>query len=168
MKVRLLLALALPILVLGFQAFNHHLKRNAGTEIVLPIEGFDPRDLLSGHYLIYTVNYGFAGEQGCPTSSVPATVCLQPEPVKVYAAGDLPTHCTQFIRGTCDDSARFTAGIERFYIPEKHARVLDKLVRDRKGSLVLSVTHDGNAAIRNLLIEGKPWLDVVAGDNPEK
>lgn len=162
MKIRLVLALALPILALGLHAFNHHLKRNAGTEVIIPIEGFDPRDLLSGHYLIYTVKYGFSDKDGCPASSIPATVCLQPEPVKVYESGDLPAHCTQFIRGQCDDSARFTAGIERFYITEKHARTLDRLVRDRKGSLVLSVTPDGDAAIKNLLIEGKSWLDVVA------
>lgn len=168
MKIRLLLALALPILVLGVHAFTHHLQRHAGAEITLPIEGFDPRDLLSGHYLIYTVDYGFSGENSCPTSSIDATVCLQPDPVKVYASNDLPAHCTQFIRGKCDDSARFTAGIERFYIPEKHARTLDRLVRDRKGSLVLSVTHDGKAAIRELLIENKPWLQAIAGENPQK
>jgi uncharacterized membrane-anchored protein len=73
----------------------------------------------------------------------------------------LPEDCTLFIKGRCDDSAAFMAGIERFYIPEEFAQVLEQKVRDKHGAVVLSVDRQGNAAIRDLLLDGKPWKQVV-------
>jgi uncharacterized membrane-anchored protein len=60
------------------------------------------------------------------------------------------------IKGNCSGS-QFKAGIERFYIPENQASKLDKDVRSKKGSIVLSVTPDGHAQIKDLLIDGKSW-----------
>lgn len=154
----LMIALALPILALALNAWLKSEQRSSGEEIVLPIEGFDPRDLLSGHYLTYRVDYGV--ENGCAEHNVEASVCLRP--VRgIYAEQALPDDCELFIRGRCDERAAFSAGIERFYIPEEYASVLEGKVRDNKGELVLSVDGQGNAAIRDLLIEGRPWKEGI-------
>ncbi|EIJ36377.1 GDYXXLXY domain-containing protein [Thiothrix nivea] len=157
-RILLIVALALPILSLGLNAYLKSAQRANGEEVVLPITGFDPRDLLSGHYLQYRVDYGV--ENGCGEHRTEASVCLRPMR-GIYPQGSLPQDCGLFIRGRCDSSADFLADIERFYIPEEYAQSLEDKVRDRKGELVLSVDRQGNAAIRDLLIEGKPWKEAV-------
>lgn len=161
-RILLIIALALPILALALNAWLKGEQRSSGEEVVLPIEGFDPRDLLSGHYLIYRVDYGV--ENACTEHNREASVCLRPFR-GIYGKNALPDGCELFIRGRCDDSAAFSAGIERFYIPEEYAEVLEDKVRDNKGELVLSVDQQGNAAIRDLLIEGRPWKDMVTPAN---
>jgi hypothetical protein len=47
-----LLCLALPFLVLGGLTAYHALNLQNHTEYRLKIEGYDPRDLLRGHYII--------------------------------------------------------------------------------------------------------------------
>ena len=153
----LIVALAVPILALAASAYLKNVQRNTGVEVVLPIKGFDPRDLLSGHYLIYRVDYGVAG--GCDKQQGQASVCLRPQRV-LYPTAELPPDCTLFIHGQCDNGV-FSAGIERFYIPEEYAQVLEDKVRDQQGELVLAVDSQGNAAIRDLLIGGKPWKEAV-------
>ena len=133
------------------------MQRNSGEEVILPITGFDPRDLLSGHYLIYRVDYG--AEVDCAEQQGQASVCLRPTR-GLYPAGELPEDCTLFIHGQCD-SGVFNAGIERFYIPEAYAQALEQQVRDNQGELVLGVDQQGNAAIRDLLLDGKPWKQTV-------
>lgn len=157
-RTMLLIALALPILALMTSAYLKSVQRDSGEQITLPIEGFDPRDLLSGHYLIYQVDYGL--ETDCTEHDVETAVCLRPERA-MYLADAVPDSCKLFIRGYCDSSARFSAGIERFYIPEEYAETLETQVRDKRGALVLSVDAQGNAAIRDLLIDGKPWKESV-------
>ncbi|WP_028490002.1 GDYXXLXY domain-containing protein [Thiothrix lacustris] len=158
-KLWLVVALALPILALAGSAYLKSVQRNSGEAVTLPISGFDPRDLLSGHYLIYRVDYGV--EVTCDKQQGPASVCLKPKR-GFYPTGELPTDCTLFIHGQCNDGA-FSAGIERFYIPDAYAQVLEDKVRDRQGELVLAVDDQGNAAIRDLLISGKPWKDTIGG-----
>jgi uncharacterized membrane-anchored protein len=159
-KTGLVLALLLPIVVLAGNAWLQHQQRTGGEVVIFPIEGFDPRDLLSGHYLIYRIDYGIADNSDCPASDITASLCLAPER-RIYPADELPETCTQFIRGDCDAQAHFISGLERFYIPEQYAEVLDEKVRDNQGKLVVSVDKSGNAGITDLLINDLPWKTVV-------
>ena len=43
--------LGLPILFLGMLGGSLKIQMNSGIEVRLPIRGYDPRDLLSGHYI---------------------------------------------------------------------------------------------------------------------
>ena len=153
-KTVLISALLFPIIALGILTGYKHYKVTVGMEVILPIEGYDPRDLLSGHYLTYRVNYGtkYICEQSRKANYSEAYVCLDPK----YFSYHKPQTCNLVIKGTCKGS-RFRAGIERFYIPEDQAKKLDKDVRSKKGSIVLSVTPDGHAQIKDLLIDDKPW-----------
>lgn len=156
----LMLALLLPITVLAANTWFAQQQRTHGDTVVLPIHGFDPRDLLSGHYLTYNIDYGINDETGCPASDIEAVVCLTPE-AHVFPSDELPTSCTQFISGSCDHDARFITKLERFYIPEQYAKPLEKYVQNNRGELLISLDGTGNAAIRDLLIDGQPWKALV-------
>lgn len=157
----LILALLLPIAILAANAWLSQQQRTHGDTVVLPIHGFDPRDLLSGHYLTYEIDYGINDETGCPASDIEAVVCLMPE-ARVFSSDELPDSCTQFISGNCDNKARFITKLERFYIPEQYAKPLDQHVQNNRGELLISLDGAGNAAIRDLLIDGQPWKKLVA------
>lgn len=151
----LTLAIALPLAVLAFNAGWKLYERSQGIEIRLPIEGFDPRDLLSGHYLVYRVNYGLG--EFCTDLNVghnqPHTICLDP---KQSTADE---SCTVPLSGVCQNSD-FKASIERFYIPEQYATPLDQAVRDQKGEIIITVKN-GKAGVKDLMIEDKQWMEFI-------
>ncbi len=155
----LIFALGFPVVMLsimtGYRAYN----QNVGREIVLDITGYDPRDLLSGHYLTFRVNYPVDGvcknELGQPLASeIDNTyVCLKPK--QSFSTAEI-SDCDLYIKGSCK-YGQFIAGIERFYVPEDKASALEVLVRDKKASISVNVTSDGKAFIKDLLIDGVSW-----------
>jgi uncharacterized membrane-anchored protein len=167
----LLISLVFPIVVLVALIVYRQARVMIGKEIILPITGFDPRDILSGHYLIYRIDYGIKNDNQCnyDNKDKDAYICLEKDssnPEKYSSNMYMDTYdadlmesgseCFVVIKGKCKDG-RFTAGIEKFFIPEEYAASLDKAVRNRKGRIVLSVSKSGSASIKDLLIDEKSW-----------
>lgn len=125
-----------------------------GEEVTLSIEGYDPRDLLSGHYLTYRVIYGVNDvcNDNKYRSKKEGFICLDSKKFSY----NRPYNCNLFIKGICKYK-RFIAGIERFYIPQSAAVKLDRLVRDNKGKIVVSITKSGVAQVKKLLINDQAW-----------
>lgn len=153
-SLRLGVALMIPIIALSVMAGLRHYRQSSGQEVILPIQGYDPRDLLSGHYLRYSVDYGVV--ESCTYSHTgPAVICLRPD--SAFRMGtEAPYNCEVFIRGRCK-TGRFVAGIERFYIPEEGSMELDRRVRGKEAALLLSVNQNGKAVIKDLLFNGRSW-----------
>jgi uncharacterized membrane-anchored protein len=146
--------LFLPLVALGLLASYKQMIRSSGTEFIFPISGFDPRDLLSGHFITYRIDYG-TSQDLCGTihtTSLPVYLCLAPQRSLAMSRQG----CAEFISGHCENG-RFDAGLEKYYIPESDAPLLDRVVRDRKGSIVVSVTGSGAAQVKDLLIDGITW-----------
>lgn len=165
-RLKLIAALLFPIVVLAANAWMNQQQRANGTAVTLPIQGVDPRDLLSGHYLIFEMDYGIKEGYSCPVPDISATLCLNQQ-ARVYPSDELPASCSLFLRGTCNSQGDFNAGLERFYIPEEHASLLEQHIQDNKGKLVLSINKQGQAAIRDLLINDQPWRKHLEAQNDE-
>lgn len=172
MRKGLFFALVFPFVALialaGYKAF----KRGSGVEVTIPIVGYDPRDLLSGHYLVYRLD---VGDNICSAKQPdvdPVYLCViqnnqEVSMHRVYSSDQsIYRECTTIIKGRCDRT-NFVAGVERFYIPEQHSQLLDRIVRgwgeaDNRAQLVIAVDGDGNAVVKNLLINDIPWRDFLA------
>jgi uncharacterized membrane-anchored protein len=153
----LLFALSFPIIILLSLLVYKQTIINTGQTVTLPIIGFDPRDLLSGHYLRYRIDY--KASNSCDyDSSKTVELCLKPKAYFLDPSQVAIQACDLHLVGYCQ-KGQFIAGIERFYIPEQYAQQLDKKVRDAQGSLQVSVTKNGMAVIETLLIDGQPWLE---------
>ncbi len=150
---RLLLSIALPIIALLCLMVYKQSIVNTGETVIFPIKGFDPRDLLSGHYLRYNIDY--QAENNCKTESSSVQLCLKP--YHRFSETTINSDCQLYLSGICQNGKFRVKNIERFYIPEEYAKKLDTLVRQSKGKLVVSVTNNGNAAIQDLLIDGVSW-----------
>lgn len=151
-KKALMMALLFPIIVLGALTAYRQYLFSYGDEVVLPIVGYDPRDLLSGHYLTYRIDYGVNGICASYSTRPTAFVCLAP---KLFSYTE-PANCSKLIRGVCN-YGRFEAGIERYYVPEDKATYLQQQILAKSASVVLSVTPDGQAQVKDLLVDGQPW-----------
>ncbi len=150
----LILAFVIPILVLlGLTLYKKSVV-SYGQQVTLPIEGYDPRDLLSGHYLIYRINYGVEGMCAGSSDGQTVFVCLEPPHFSLDRVED----CSKQIRGRCNGS-RFEAGIEKYFVPEAEARILEAKVQSKAASIVLSIGPNGDAQVKDLLIEGRPWRE---------
>ncbi|MBN8540793.1 MAG: GDYXXLXY domain-containing protein [Deltaproteobacteria bacterium] len=159
---KLLFAIAFPIVLLLGLTLQKHTLRQTGVKKVFPISGFDPRDLLSGHYLIYSVDYGIPDV--CSVGSAnwskktEAHICFD---TGVFVNGPIrDSNCKVAIEGSCTGS-RFVAGLERFYVPQEKALALEKLVQNRQASIVVSIGSRGEAQVTDLLIDGVPWQEAL-------
>lgn len=168
----LLFALLLPLCSLMLLCSYKAYKVYAGVELTIPISGYDPRDLLAGHYLIYRLDFKQSICGSAQSEPDPVFVCVHQnslESLQVSVVSSLSKwteqDCTAVIRGQCHGGS-FIAGVERFYIPEEHSQLLDRIVRSwgaehNRAKLVLSVDRRGQAVIKDLLIDNMPWIDFV-------
>lgn len=167
-----LFAVGLPIAVLGAWLAQLEWRESSGTTVRLAVRGFDPRDILAGHYLTYTVDYGPAGD--CPrqgSTETPKTcLCLTENPAtqlhEATWAGPCdvrPLECPLYIEGECNYE-RFTANIERFYFPETFRTAL--AVVPEKSTISVVVQPDGQALVTGFAVDGVDLLD-YAKSHPE-
>lgn len=149
-----------------------------GKEITLQTRPVDPRDFLRGDYVVlrYDISDAPAGElqaRNARRSNVPVFVKLAPkgdgfygvvsvhlEPVPVSGAevlirGRVP----HWYCGNPCTSINVRYGLERFFVPQGEGRELEHARNERRLSIVASVTPSGRAAIKRLLLDGKPVYD---------
>lgn len=159
---RPLLAVVAPLLVLVAWTSYHALIAKHGVRVELPISGYDPRDLLSGHYLRYQVEYG-APICGDATQVRERCVCLTtPDSGNSKALWHGPCDerpsCDAYLKGVCEHT-RFVAGVERFYFPEAQTDLLALV--PPKASIQLRLDGRGGAQVEAMQVAGLPlaeWL----------
>lgn len=137
-------------------------------EVTLAIKGYDPRDLLSGHYLRYTVDYGIKLDQ-IPRG--PACLCLSTSGKVALGSwvGDCsqrdPNSCPIFLRGT-NNWRGFEAGIERFYFPEI---LKSKLAQVPEGATIsVKVTAQGRGYVTGMRANGASVLEDLDGAQQQR
>lgn len=136
--------------------------RAHGTRLTVPVEGFDPRSLISGRYIRLQIKYeadlSCGNKRNFDVSE--AYICWDTKKI----TKKMPEDCPVFIRGQCR-WGRFRDNVSRYYLPEDAAPVIDRDLRKRISEddgeniyeLRLSVTKTGAAYPEELLINGEPW-----------
>jgi hypothetical protein len=169
MKIRgtTLLIFLLPILVLGAWTLRLRWQGTSGVTVELPVEGFDPRDPISGHYVTYRLAMGLhdpcrPGSEGLIHRQEDRCLCFdakaQPEPNWAGSCADKPLDCSLYLKGVCQWSG-FMVGVERYYIPEADSAWLK--VVPPKSRVRLTLTGSGKALVKDFLPEGqdyKAWI----------
>jgi uncharacterized membrane-anchored protein len=151
-RLLLLCGLLVPFVGIIFLAGYKEFVINSGKEFTLKVRGFDPRDLLSGHYITYQIDFDIPGL--CSAESVTRAVCLAAD--GNHFASPTAAMCDYPLLGECRHG-RFRSGLERFYIPQAEAGRLDHAVRKGEGAIVVSVTPAGERVVKELLIQGQRW-----------
>ncbi|MEA2937468.1 MAG: hypothetical protein QOC56_972 [Alphaproteobacteria bacterium] len=154
----------------------------AGTEVTLQTRPIDPRDFLRGDYVV--LNYdisslpsGALKDTAAAGAGTPIYVKLAPKdgvhaPVSVHKDPVPVTGDEVLIRGRVNSGAscgttnrmfcetlQIKYGIERFFVPEGEGKVIEQSRNQGKVQVVAAVTPSGRAAIKRLLMDGKPVYD---------
>jgi uncharacterized membrane-anchored protein len=160
-RILLVLALLLPIAAVGAMIGRAELVVKTGTEWAVPIRGYDPRDLLRGDYLRYDIAWKLES-QDCTGGA--CCYCLwnghpdQPSPpipsASIVSCADRAP-CTSYFPVERADSLR------RYFIPEGEGTRLETAIRNREAMLLLRVSSRGRVVITDLLLDRKPWREVL-------
>ena len=139
MKNKLLLFILLvPVICLFVWNCFLWYDKDTGTEITVRISGYDPRDLLSGHYIRYRIDWDNT---------------------------DLTQFDDKFITKQ-DFVDSLNNSSYRFYVSEKHAKYLDKILmeswdakeEDKKiVEVVYSCKKRKPPIAKKLLVDGQPY-----------
>lgn len=183
MRVAVIIALLLPILVLGGMTFKAVADLKTGERWQIKIAGYDPRHILQGRYLTYQYVWNLASKTQsetqsdalCPVEGGACCACLQTgadgrkDPrVSFHACTDeaLP-RCEGMIRGH-DEWGGFSFGKNQYFIPERHAAALEKILQDGKHQayMEISIPRPGHAVLADLLIDGKSWRAFLDTQKP--
>lgn len=135
----------LPPAILALLTIYWTVIRLVLPEVTLRINGYDPRSLLSGHYLSYTIDWKMSD-------------CGQ------FAGGACPVK--QF-----DDAAEHLFSNEiryRYYIPEEYAAQLDKMFAENPDGpyvfeMVFAYSPYFTPRAKKFLINGQDWQHFVRG-----
>jgi len=171
-----LIGVMLPIgVLLGWCLFLSY-SLATGTVVRLRVEGFDPRDLLSGRYIRYSLiqpTYESA-QSGCSNGpdqrDYPACACLTPEPNGPFhtiswigRCEKRPAACELFLHGTC--RFQFFAGIEEYFIPEQLAPALQTIPAG--SNIVLAVSTGGHSQVKQMLVGETPIEEFARSRLPQ-
>lgn len=155
-------ALVLPLAVLGGIAIKGHINHNTGQIWEISIKGYDPRDLLFGHYLTFRYDWnppqltnGFLSSKQC--------VCLQKNGDDFKAPKATTFSCNAETYPKCD---AVVSNIERngkYFIPEKNANNLNYLLSGGKRELYakLRVRDDGGYSLIGITVDGQDLIDYL-------
>lgn len=160
--------LVLPLIVLAVWVGVLAYGRMSGQMVALSITGYDPRDLLAGQYLSIRIDYGRDIEcaKNKQRHSRTAYLCLDTLQV---TEEQTPSDCSVFIRGTCSGK-RFYDNVQRFYVSEQSAPVLEKALNHSglKPQILLSIDAEGTPYPVDLILEGMPWREWTAKNSTKK
>ena len=158
------------------------IHRSQGTEVLVPVEGYDPRDILLGHYANIrtplhrlesgTLDAGTGFDRGDrifvlldtgPTGQATA-IGIQAERPEggLYMEGRVRSD--HVVPG---DIYRVDYNIERYFSSQERALALQDRLRERNAdgetgiSLILALNRNGAAQIKGFVVDGERRVDRV-------
>ena len=145
------------VFLLGFIAVKE-VSLRTGTEVVLQTAPVDPRSLLQGDYAI--LDYEIARPprymRDLPPGETIYVVLSQGREVweaEYYEYGRPPASQV-FIKGRIVSRSRLDFGIGTYFVPEGTGRIIEN-AQDVK--VVVKLDADGNAIIKQVLVDGEPF-----------
>jgi hypothetical protein len=156
-----LVAVALPLLAIVLGIVRAELFLTGTRDFVLEMRGYDPRDLLRGHYLQFRLQVDPLHErEPCdPATGEACCLCLTRAAPGALSVAERATCATA--RTVCDGALplEVLARGHRFYVPEARAAELERRVRAamaRGGAhAVLAIGPDGTLRVRELRVDGE-------------
>jgi hypothetical protein len=168
MTVAVVAALALPIVALAALIGEQELRFGNAQQVNVPVRGYDPRDLLRGHYITGQFDWDW---ETTPQTDGTGGLCILPADaarpkvrfLENWQPGDRAPNCRLVVAGRVASSVFVPATLDsgtrsvRLYVSETRAPQLEELLREHPGALTvdLAVRSDGSAAIMALRVDGQ-------------
>lgn len=172
------LLLILPALFFVFMIVQAEINKNKGTIWTVPIAGYDPRDLLRGHFLQFQYVWNWSDQKDfCLGEECCLCVNKSGEDTKNPKVSSLTCEkaneanvCESKIKGIgikhFDGTPQFYMGrgsndLGRFYVPEEYAAQLNDMILNQNQKhefeISLNVTEDGRAFINSMTVDAEDF-----------
>lgn len=155
-----ILFLLLPFLLCGYVLLEGAAKIS-GTEYRFSIQGFDPRDILRGHYMVFQYQWP-EPHPLCPVGD-DCALCVSGDPLKPVVSVYSPNReCPniwymEYNSIGLQNAPQPQSTQSQYYIPELEAPALEELLRTNPEQFSVGVViKNGKAAVKNLYINNIP------------
>jgi hypothetical protein len=167
------LALALPLAGLGWTWVSADRLSHQGTDWEVPVQGYDPRDLLRGHYVQF--NYEWPGLDHAENEYAPLlALCLEgnpPEVTRVRVVDPYDTACPNLARAAGDGVYGYSElETGRLYASQAEAARLQEELWDRakQGVIQFRLRPDGHITPQRFTFRPRPPGERRAGEADDK
>jgi uncharacterized membrane-anchored protein len=153
---RILLAMLIADVVIFGGWIAHEEVSRKGDRIKLPVEGYDPRDLLSGHYVRFQLTAVREAQALALPDAKEIAVCLERSSdglyhvSRVHFVGDA---CRRFLIGS-RGSTGIDFGIDRFYVDERIAKEVRAVQAGSDTYLIATIDPRGTAHPVDFVMNG--------------
>ena len=146
------------VFLIGFIGVREVALRT-GTEVVLQTVPVDPRSLLQGDYAILDYEIARLPDWMDGFSAGRTVYVVLQEERDVWTSSTYTEERSRvagevFIKGRIDRIGHADFGIGTYFVPERTGRIIEG-AQDVK--VVVSVDEDGNAVIKDVLVDGEPF-----------
>ncbi len=155
---KILLAIVLiPFITLCLLIARAELHINQSKIWHFEVQGYDPRDLLRGHYLRFTLNYDIEHSTN-QCSGTNCCLCLTDVGNKVPKV--TKKTCVS-AKNQCDGyiNDKLARKLNRYYIGEQQAKQAEKILREARSNnsalLSLAINAKGEPQITDMIIDGQ-------------
>ena len=161
-------SLLLPVIGIGLLMVRAELKVVKGEVYRVAVQGYDPRDLIHGHYLsiqldLKSERVGSEDESTADTSAF----CFKREDGD-FSVLRAASHVIQSWGDACTSvtSVKNLIGPKRYLIPEGDAFNLEIALSNRKktATVDLIIQKNGDVSMGMLYLDGLPWRDGLKSD----
>lgn len=169
--VRFAIALAVPLVVLLLLIGRGELITQSGTKWRVRITGYDPRDLVHGHYLRYQLSWIWADSDGESERTSRRLrprdpdffFCLNPGTDERRPPEPRISMVSRDERSGCKSSfpVEIEERLNRFYIPEGKGAAFESAVRNETCYVVLAVSRTGQVVVEDLLVGDTSWRKAI-------
>ncbi|PCJ29746.1 MAG: hypothetical protein COA90_11205 [Gammaproteobacteria bacterium] len=156
---KLFTVVMIPFILLCLLIARAEYHLSMGTQWDFAITGYDPRDLLRGHYLRFRVVYDWHESKNECNNEPDCAYCLTDVGNQAPKVQIVPTRLAK----QCDGFMKYDdpeQPLNRFYIAETQAKLAEDILRqariDNTAYLRLSINKQGSPRIVDLLIDGQP------------
>jgi uncharacterized membrane-anchored protein len=156
MNKRFAFIIVLDVVFFGGWIAQNEYKARVGDEVLLPVRGYDPRDLLSGHYVRFRlVAESQASELVDRNRSGPMPFCIEKADDERWNVTQQGT-CEVFIMGDVDrGTVHFP--VDRFYVDEARANEVLSFSESKDTFVRARVDADGGVRLLDLVVNGKSF-----------
>ena len=161
---QVLIAVAIPFILLSLLIIRAEYHIRTGDQWSFEITGYDPRDLLRGHYLQFRLAYDWDSGKDTCNSGQDCCLCLTDTEKKMPKVHK--TNC-EIAKTQCDGYmlSEHQSSLNRFYIAESEAKRAEDILRqarvDNNAFLSVSINARGEPKIIDLLIGEKPISELL-------
>jgi hypothetical protein len=156
--------LVLPIIGLVAAWTVSHQRGERGTDWEVPVQGYDPRDLLRGHHPVFQHDWPINDEDAVPGPGM--MLCLDGDAPTITSAEVVPlqTRCPRPLRAAPGDTS--LAG--KLYIPQERAAALERRRAEPalRGIVTLRVRDNGRYTPISIRFEPRPAADAATEPAP--